>query len=142
MIRRMNQTSASYGPALYRILEAEWTRLGLSRNAWCREKGINAETIARWLSKGSDPGFEGARQVALLVERPMIDVLVEIGVLSIEEAGVPPKVVASLDDALRLDPTVSEYERAIITEVRKQLRGFSEGTADTAKIDLQRKANP
>lgn len=75
-------------------LRAAMDRAGLSAAELSRASGLSASQIGRWLDGRNRPGVEQLRAIAPALGERLLDLLVAVGHLSAEEAGLsgPPPV--------------------------------------------------
>lgn len=134
MLHMSNDDAATYGPNLYAYLAEHWTALGTNQNAWCdAHPGIHAPTVSRWRT-GTEPRLPAFRQVADALGVSVVDVLVAAGVLRSDEVGgrvATAPVPASLDVALRTDPTLSDDLRKAVRDIVRAWRNVESGEAET-----------
>jgi transcriptional regulator with XRE-family HTH domain len=110
---------------LYRFLEGEWERQGITRAAWSRAAGLEAATVSRW--QDSDPrDIDTFRKLAAATGRPLLDIMVLGEYITEDEAGgheiQPTPEPLSVLKALSLDQELSDDNKAILERLYETMK--------------------
>ncbi len=128
-----------WGPRLYAYLERYWATHDTNRNAWSGvHAGVEPVTLYGW-KKGNIPSLTTMQAVATALGATMLDLLIVAGVVDKKEVGhdAASPEAPSIDDAIRLDPTLSAAQRRDLTEV---LQGMREYAALRASVTQKQRA--
>lgn len=86
----------------------EWTAADLARAS-----GLSESVIGRWLKAATLPSVDNARALANALERPMLEVVVAVGILA------PEEITATVEVGPRLS-TLSDEE--LLAEVARRVK--------------------
>jgi transcriptional regulator with XRE-family HTH domain len=132
----MGTTAIDYGMNLTRYLEAEWDGLGTTRGAWCRKVGLADSTVLRW-AQGIEPDMKNLRLIAPALGLTLTQVLVICGYETEQNAKVKapePRTRPTVAEAIELDPTINDDERAALRAMHDALVKARDGRKRTTRI--------
>lgn len=137
----MGETRAAdtdFGLNLYRFLQNEWDTDGITRGAWCRRKGLADSTVLRW-SQGYAPSMENLVVVADVVNVTLPQLLVECGYIDKKTSVAAPirRERPTVADAIELDPSLDDNERAAFRAMYQALRSAKDGKKRTTRITVK-----
>lgn len=126
MLLGMTNDRAQWGPRLYAYLEAFWTAAGQTRAAWTVKHGLQDATVSRW-EHGVPPRIEGMLAAAEAAGVRVLDVLMVVGIVDAKdverEPARAPKVI-SLEDAVLMDPELTDGGRKVVLAALEAARGL------------------
>lgn len=133
----MSTRPVDHAKALYAFIEKEWIKQGLKGpTPWARLNGFSVVTMLNWRDKGGDVDMRLIREVAAALHRPVIDVLIAAGYVSVDEAGgyVVPEREYDLLEAITLDPKISDAEREALRQLHDVFAVVSSGQKRRVRV--------
>jgi len=143
--RTGTESSINHGQELHHFLQREWAAQGTTRGAWCRASGFADTTLVRWSQGTSEPDTRTLRQIADALGKSLIDIMLEAKYITPEEAKdlVFQRADPNLEEAIRLDPSLSDAHREAHRKLFQAFRAAEQGTAGLAEaIQADPKLSP